>query len=318
MGQEKEGKGEREMRVFITGICGFIGTNLALHLNYAGYDVVGIDLARPKQNYGALREKGIAVRAGDVTVYRDLKNHLEGVEAVVHLAAKTEARTPYLHSKAMMVTNLMGTHNVAKAALEWGVEKLLFASSGAVYGPKERKCHPYLSRCKPMNVYGLTKLAGEQLIELATVDSPIGCYEQYNLRISNVYGPWSANKGSVVAMAMRQAKEGRPFTIHGTGEQRRDFIYVGDLCEILERCLTDVIGPGTYNFATGESISINKLLRELGQVVDLPEPIYDPEADHGVDSVSYEVWGISRGGVPPNRTLRDGLEETWQWAEGRL
>jgi UDP-glucose 4-epimerase len=210
----------------------------------------------------------------------------------------------------------MGTHNIAKIAMERGVRKLLFASSGAVYGPADNKCHPYFSYCKPVNVYGLTKLTGERLITLATLEDD--SYDVYNLRISNVYGPWSANKGSVVAVAMQQAIKGDPFIIHGNGEQRRDFIYVKDLCEAVECCLTDVLRPGTYNFAAGESISINRLLRELKEVADLPAPVYDPDADYGVSSVFYETIGLRQGGVPPNRTLKDGLEETWAWAKTHL
>jgi len=305
------------MKIFITGICGFIGTNLALHLNQQGFDVAGMDLCLPMQNFKRLKKEKIEVHVGDVTIERDLKKHVaEGTDAVVHLAAETEARTPYASSEAMMQTNLMGTRNVATVSVELGVAKLLFASSGAVYGPKTTKCHPYWSSCKPANVYGLTKLAGEQLVTLATLEN--NSYDVYNLRISNVYGPWSVNKGSVVAVAMRQARKGDPFVVHGDGEQRRDFIYVKDLCEAVECCLTDVLRPATYNFATGESISINRLLRELRGVVDLPEPVYDPAADYGVHSVSYETIGIRQGGVPPNRTLKDGLEETWLWAKTHL
>ena len=305
------------MRVFITGICGFIGTNLALHLNHQGFDVAGMDLCLPAQNFKRLKKEKIEVHVGDVTIERDLQKHVaEGTDAIVHLAAETEARTPYSSSGVMMQTNLMGTHNVAKVSVELGVRKLLFASSGAVYGLEDNKCHPYFSYCKPVNIYGLTKLTGERLIALATSEDD--SYNVYNLRISNVYGPWSANKGSVVAVAMRQAKKGDPFVVHGNGEQRRDFIYVKDLCEAVECCLTDVLRPGTYNFAAGESISINRLLRELRGVVDLPEPVYDPAADYGVHSVSYETIGLRQGGVPPNRTLKDGLEETWLWAKTHL
>jgi UDP-glucose 4-epimerase len=212
----------------------------------------------------------------------------------------------------------MGTHNIARIAMEHQVGKLLFASSGAVYGPKNGKCHPYLSRCKPTNVYGLTKLTGEHLIELATFEDPVHCYDQYNLRISNVYGPWSAGKGSVIAVAMQQAKKGNPFVIHGDGEQRRDFIYVKDLCEAIECCLTHVLSPATYNFATGESISINQLIRQLAEVVELPEPVYDTSADYGVTSVVYETVGTRQARLPPNRTLKHGLEETWAWVKTKL
>lgn len=305
------------MKVFITGICGFIGTNLALHLNHQGFDVVGLDICLPEQNYNKLSKEGIKVRVADIAIAHDLKRHIDkDVEAIIHLAAETSARTSYLSSDIMMQTNLMGTHNITKIAMERGVRKLLFASSGAVYGLKYEKCHPYFSYCKPVNVYGLTKLAGEQLVALAALEN--NSYDVYNLRISNVYGPWSANKGSVVAVAIQQAIKGDPFIIHGNGEQRRDFIYVKDLCEAVECCLTNVLRPGTYNFAAGESISINRLLKELKEVADLPEPVYDPDADYGVHTVSYETIGLRQGGVPPNRTLKDGLEETWAWAKTHL
>ena len=306
------------MKVFITGICGFIGTNLAIHLQDAGFRVLGMDNAISKQNYEELNQRGIDVRIGCITILRDLMQNIEPeTEAVIHLAAKTEARTPYAASGMMMRTNLLGTYNVAKAALAKRVGKLLFASSGAVYGHKESKCHPYLSRCKPSNVYGWTKLAGENLIELARYEQDSRPYESYNLRIANVYGPWSAKKGSVVAVVMRHAKNNVPFTIHGNGRQRRDFIYVGDVCESIERCLLENgLRPGTYNIATGRSISINELLRTMAEIVDLPEPIYDSAADYGVLAVSYETSGLNR--LPPGRLLKDGLEETWQWAKHHL
>ena len=122
--------------------------------------------------------------------------------------------------------NVVGTLNALLAARDGGASAFVFASSGAPLGSVEPPGHEGLAP-RPLSPYGASKLAGEGLCSAFA-----GSYglPATALRFTNVYGPYSYHKGSVVAAFMKRIMDGEPLVVYGDGNQTRDFLYVDDLC----------------------------------------------------------------------------------------
>jgi len=310
------------MKVFISGICGFVGTNLALYLQESGMEVIGCDRAFPKPHYERMSRALISCRVGDINVYRDCKKIIDpDTDVVIHLAAETDARLAFHKAGKMIRVNVEGTHNIIKAIEELGIKKFIFASSGAVYGSahvdgslKER-FHSDITSLRPENIYGVSKIAGEYLTDLTSFN---GC-EGFILRLSNIYGPWCRRKKSVIAAALKYAAGYDDFTIHGTGEQVRDFIYVDDVSRVIEGIIEGRIKPGTYDIANGYSISINDLMEVIQDVTGIDDLPRDEEEFSGTQWVAFDSGKIAAHFDDwPITPLGRGLEETWAWVKDNL
>ena len=145
-----------------------------------------------------------------------------------------------------------------------GVRSFVLASSGAPIG----EATPPLNEkavCRPISPYGASKLAGE-----AYLSAYIGSYELNTvaLRSSNVYGPFSRRKGSVVAKFLRQAMAGEPWILNGGGEQMRDFIYSEDIAHTIIKAANLTSGAELFQIATGVETSVLKLANMLSRLIE--------------------------------------------------
>src|SRR5438445_5246934 len=215
------------MRILITGVAGFIGCNLASRLTAAGTAVVGID------NLSA----GVRENVGPAVVFHheDIRSRaiypmFEGVDAVVHLAAKNCLADCLQDPVETAEINVAGTANVLEAARRAGVRKFVYADTSAEYeGVFEFPSQ--VDRVAPLSVYARSKRAGAMFCEAYA--------SFYDLRLTtvryfNVYGPAQDWRRSIPplmsAFAIKMLRGERP-VIYGTGEKRRDFIYIDDVTE---------------------------------------------------------------------------------------
>lgn len=272
------------MNWLITGGCGFIGTNLVRRLGSLGNDSIRIvdDLSHGTR--AALGEvctfrevglqdldaepTGVELLVGDIRDRHLAVQACQGIDAVVHLAANTGVQPsiddPYLDC----TTNVLGTVNYLEGARLQGVAHFVFASSGGtVIGDTEPPVHEDMVP-RPKAPYGASKAAGE-----AYCSAYAGSFgvEAIALRFSNIYGPGSAHKNSVVARFIRHALEGRPLEIFGDGDQTRDFLYVDDLIDaIVSAARSHGNGGHVFHVASGTETTINELhsavVRALGDV----------------------------------------------------
>jgi UDP-glucose 4-epimerase len=167
----------------------------------------------------------------------------------------------------------------------------------------------------PISPYGAGKLAGEGYCSAFW-----GSYglQTISLRFSNVYGPYSYHKASVVAKFLRQVQLGKPLTVFGDGEQTRDFLYVGDPCQAIVKSLEAPLPFGqAIQLGSGQEISINQLVALLRQVVGnkgFPTVTY---ASSRPGEVLRNYVSIDRAkqylNFKPGTDLRTGLEKTWEW-----
>ena len=296
----------------MTGGCGFIGVNLARVLRTAGFTPVAYDdlsTGRLGDGHAAGYAEVIEANILDADA---LAAAAAGAYGVVHLAAQTGVIPSVEDPRRDMEVNVGGTLNALLAARDGGASAFVLASSGAPLGSVEPPGHEGLAP-RPLSPYGASKLAGEALCSAF-----VGSYglSATALRFTNVYGPFSYHKGSVIAAFMRRIIDGEELVVYGDGNQTRDFLFVDDLCAalvaVLERRPTD----GLFQLGTGTETSVNELVTELGAVFpDTEIPVRFEPARPGEIARNYSDISRAREvlGYDPQVGLGDGLAITRDW-----
>ncbi len=244
------------MRILVTGGAGFIGSNLAKHLVTAGHQVTILD------NFSSGDFRNLVKFSGDVISAGCTQKPADRFDAIFHQASITD--TTVTDQLQMMQNNVEGFRNVLSWAAEFGA-RVVWASSAAVYGnlpaPMREAMEP-----QPLNVYGYSKLAMEHLAARWHEETHLPII---GLRYFNVYGPGEAHKGkfaSMIHQLARQMKAGKRPRIFRDGNQRRDFVWIGDVINAnLKAMNTDT--HGVFNVGSGESESFNAIIAALNAVL---------------------------------------------------
>jgi len=304
------------VKVVVTGGAGFIGSHLCEHLALSGHQVLAIDdLSRGRQENlpESVPLETIGIGAPGVgTLMEEF-----GPQALVHLAAQVDARRSLADPVFDAQVNILDTVHLLTAAVQAGVERIVFASSAAVYGDPEEIPTPERSSLVPLSPYGIGKLAGEGYVAyFARRHRVAGTV----LRFANVYGPRqeSVGEAGVVAVFCQRLLAGQPVTIHGDGRQSRDFIYVED---VARACLASLFGPpGVYNVATGIETDVRTLFARLaGALRPGSLPVYGPAI---LGEPRRSALDPSRAelalGFRPEFELGAGLARTAGWFSHRV
>jgi UDP-glucose 4-epimerase len=299
------------MRVLITGGAGFIGAALANRLAREGHHVRALDdLSAGSQE--RLDERVAFVR-GDTRDVPRLWTLLRGIDCIYHLAARVSVPESVLYPVEYNDVNVGGTVSLLTAARDAQVKRLVFASSGAVYGEQHTERVRESIPPNPDTPYAVSKAASEQYVraigKLWGINTVI-------LRIFNTYGPGQPlppSHAPVVPRFLRQAQAGGSVVIFGQGQQTRDFIYLDDVVEALvsaatsEEALNSVI-----NIGSGEGISIAGLVDTIERVVGKEvHRLYNNEGDTGVSHLVADITlAQSKLGFQPRIPLTEGLGRT--------
>lgn len=254
------------MKYLVTGGAGFIGTNIVRKLLADGHTVRVLD-----NYFGGKREDRIQAGAeyleGDIRSMSDLKTAMDGIDGVFHTAAVP--RVPYSieHPLETNENNITGTLNVLVAARDAKVKRVIFSSSGSVYGNNEiGKKLVETMPIAPMTPYALHKATGEFYCKIF---SEFYNLETVSLRYFNVYGPYLDPNGAyalVIGKFFRLVSEGKPMTICGDGEYYRDFTHVEDVVSANLLAMTSPnVGKGEIiNVGYGKAHSVNELVKIIG------------------------------------------------------
>jgi UDP-glucose 4-epimerase len=314
------------VRILITGGAGFIGSNLAFALIASGNDVGIIDdLSTGKREN---LHPQAWTRTADILdpAFPALVAEF-APDAVVHLAAQASVGESLRDPERDWAVNAEGTRVVARAATTSGAGRIVSASSAAVYGEPDAADLPLAETAPkaPANPYGRSKLAAEGLL----ADTLLGSRVDFaSFRFSNVYGPRqdAQGEGGVVALFAAAMAAGRPPRVYGSGEQTRDFIYVGDVVGALTAAVFSdaklAIGPGdaaAYNVSTGKETSVNDLLGAMRVASGYAGPAESaPVREGDVLRSSLDPGKASRTfGWQARQTLALGAEMTWRWFAAR-
>lgn len=264
--------------ILITGGAGFIGSHLSDALLGKGYAVrVLDDLSTGKRANLQLQHPGLELIEGDVADAALVARAAAGCRAVVHLAAVASVQASVDDPVKTHQSNFIGTLNVCEAMRLTGVRRVLFASSAAVYGNNgEGQSIAEDTPKAPLTPYAVDKLASEQYLDFYRRQHGL---EPVIFRFFNIFGPRqdpSSPYSGVISIFSERATQGLPIKVFGDGEQTRDFLYVGDLVQVMVQALEQPqVEEGAVNIGLNQATSLNQLLAALRDVIgSLPEISY--------------------------------------------
>lgn len=303
------------MRALVIGGNGFIGTNLVDALIAGRHQVRVFD--RYPSRYKE-QNPSVEYLVGDLGNHGELKEAVEGVDWVFHLAYTTLPQTSNDDPVYDVRSNVADTVQLLQECKQSGTRKVVFISSGGtIYGVPQEVPIPEDHTMEPICSYGITKLAIEKYLSLF---HRLWGLEYVVARISNPYGEQQnphAKQGAI-GVFLGNIAEGKPITIWGDGSVVRDYIYIGDAVAALVAAAEYQPvqeGPRIFNIGAGQGHSLNEIVDEIRSVVDLPVDLrYTPARP--VD-VPANVLDITRARTVlkwrPKVELKDGLTRTWQW-----
>lgn len=299
------------MRFLVTGGAGFLGAALANRLAAEGHEVhVLDDLSNGRE---AILDDRIQFTAGDVDDIPLLWSLLADIDCVYHLAARVSVAQSLLHPRDYNRVNVGGTVSLMEAMRDTGVRRVVFTSSGAVYGRQPHQPVQENSQPQPDSPYAVSKWAAEQYIHTI---GRLWDIETVALRIFNAYGPGQSlpvSHAPVVPRFLQQILTGGSVVIFGDGQQTRDFVYVTDVVQALLAAATaGDVNRQVINIGSGQETSIDALVRAMKQAAGKSvNVLYNREKGGGVPRL---VADISRArellGYRPSVSLAEGLVRT--------
>lgn len=222
--------------VLITGGAGFIGRHVVRQFLEHGWRVVVLDLHEFSEAERQAMGEFTSIQ-GDINAVETLQEATKACDAVVHLAARVSVPQSIEEPEQTMFVNVEGTKNVLQCALDAGVGKVVVASSAAVYGSCSEMPLSESAPVECLSPYAESKAANEQQV-VAFRDKGLNAIA---LRFFNIYGPgqpFDSAYASLIPVFVHSMKNGQRPTVHGTGEQTRDFVHVHDLARAVYSMVT--------------------------------------------------------------------------------
>ncbi len=301
----------------VTGGAGFIGSHMVEELVRRGERVRVVDsLVTGKRRNLAAVESSIEFIQGDLADAAVARQAVAGMDYVLHQAAIPSVPRSVADPVTSHRSIVDATLNVLVAARDAGVKRVVYAGSSSVYGnqptlPKHEGMMP-----QPLSPYALQKLVGEQYGQIFTA---LYGLETVSTRYFNVFGPRqdpSSPYSGVISVFARAVVSGRVPTIHGDGEQSRDFTFVANVVDgVLKACHAPGAAGQVFNVATGGRISLNQLFGVVQALAGSHiTPVHGPER---VGDVRHSQADISRARAvlhyEPTVSLEEGLAQTIAW-----
>jgi len=296
-------------KIVVTGGAGFIGSHLVDKLIEKGNKVKVID------NLSTGRKDNLNPEADfyelDISDFEEIKPVFKGVDFVFHLAAIPRVPVSIEDPVKTTKSNILGTVNVFKAAIDGEVKRIVFASSSSVYGNQKELPLREDMTPGPISPYALQKFTGENFAKLFTelYKVPI-----ISLRYFNVYGPridFNSDYSLVIGKFLKQNSENNPLTIFGDGEQTRAFCYIDDVVEANIKALESkkLKGGEVINVGSEISQTVNYLAELIGgEVQYLPPRPGDVRHTKADISKARELLDWE-----PKVSFEEGVEKTKQW-----
>ncbi len=289
------------MKILITGSAGFIGSSLKEFLEKKGIEVIPYDLKDTPSN--------------DVRDISNLKLKMEGVDGVVHLAAISRVKLAYEDPFNCIHTNIGGTVNVLETVRLYKKENnfspwVIFASSREVFGEPDKLPATEKSPRKAINVYGVAKIAGEELCKIFARNYGL---KTRVLRFSNVYTGKRDQLDRVTPKFLLQALKNEDLVINGTGQELFDFTYIGDTIEGIWGCIEEIEKSqklfDDFTLSTGIPVSLKELaeviIEETGSKSNIKyaqKRSYDVNKFYADPKNAREILGFN-----PKISLREGI-----------
>lgn len=287
------------MKILLTGSAGFIGSALSVSLEKQGIEVIPFDLKDNPVN--------------DTRAFANVKEKIKGADGVIHLAAVSRVKLAYENPLECINTNVGGTINVLEAIRQAHGKRpwMIFASSREVFGESRPLPATEETPRHPMNVYGIAKIAGEDLCKIFSKDYGL---KTRVLRFSNVYTSVNDQLDRVIPKFILQAARNEDITVNGTGQEIFDFTYIYDTVQGILGCLQEIQrSEQLYNdfiLATGRPTSLKELAEIIIKAVGSASKIkysegrsYDVNKFYADPAKAKQLLGFN-----PSMTLENGIK----------
>lgn len=296
-------------KILLTGGAGFVGSHLGDRLAKENYEVFAVDNLSKGDINNLTKKVNFFKLDINSSEFKKLLIKIKP-HVIFHLAAQTSVNVSLKNPRHDLETNLISTLKLLESVQPLKVEKIIFASSAAIFGHTKKLPIQEADPKQPISFYGVSKLCSEYLLK--------NNYQRYkipyiSLRLANVYGPRqdSSGEGGVVAIFSGQIIKRQPITVYGNGNQTRDFIYVADVVEAFCLALkTEIVGE--FNIGTSKETSVNDLVKTFRNITtrDISK-VFNPARFIEVarNSLNYHKFKKVTG-YQPRVDLREGLKKT--------
>jgi len=302
-------------KVLVTGGAGFIGSHIVEELVSRNYKVVVLDdfSTGQKSNLENVKDR-IKIITGSITKKEVVDKAMKGIEYVFHHAAFVSVPESIKKPKTTWDINIRGTKLLLNAAVKNKVKRFVFASSAAVYGNNPKLPKNESMKLEPISPYAQSKRMGEIMCEQYREKEGLSTI---CLRYFNVFGPrqnpYSEYSGVISKFIGSFAMNQQP-TIFGDGEQTRDFIFINDVVQANMLAMDKKVG-GSFNIATGESTTINKLLETINKAMNKNiAPRYHNQREGDIKFSYADIQKAKKYlSFKPEYSFEEGIKETIGW-----
>jgi len=310
------------MHVLVTGAAGFIGSHVVERCLLDGHTVTAVDDYDPyyarsikEANAAGFLERD-DVRFFEIDLARDdLTEAVEGVDAVVHLAAIAGVRGSWgLEFDAYLNDNVHATQRLLEAVRERELALFAYVSSASIYGNDTDGAVEETHMPAPHSPYGVTKLAGEHLAHLyRRVQGVPTCA----LRVFSCYGP-RERPDKAIQKFLKAARDGEAIEIYGDGSQRRDFTFVGDIVDGIAATLEVRPVGEAIHLARGKTVPLSEVLETIQRVTGTGLEVAYGAAEPGDVRVTHARIDKARRllGYDPHVDLEEGISRQWDAVRG--
>ncbi|MFK8021011.1 MAG: NAD-dependent epimerase/dehydratase family protein [Pseudomonadales bacterium] len=294
--------------VLVTGGAGFVGSNLVDGLVAAGAKVRVLDDMSGGSEENLVKAKDhIELHVADLRDADAVNKAVAGCDTIFHMGANASVPKSVENRENDFSSNVVGTYNVADAAIKHNVERILYASTAAAYGTPQYTPVDEGHALDPVSPYGATKLCSERLL---FGYSQVFDFDLAVVRIFNTYGPRQRHYVAYDLM-MKLAKDPTKLEVLGSGNQERDYCYIDDMVAGLMFVAERASTPGeVFNISGGRTVSIRELVALILDTLRLSETEVTygaPSWKGDIDILSGDVTKITEAGWKPTVSIEDGL-----------
>ena len=307
------------MRILVTGGLGFIGSNLIRHLlnKHDDIKIINIDKIGYGSNPANLNDLENDTRygfiKGDISNYKFVEKIIPSVDAVINVAAETHVDRSISDPETFLQSNTIGVFNILEAIRKLNKEvKLVQVSTDEVYGDIVEGSFRENDRLFPSNPYSASKASADMFC--------LAYHRTYDLRVvvtrcTNNFGPYQFPE-KLIPKTIIRANLNLKIPLYGSGKNIRDWIYVIDHCEALEKVLSNGKPGEIYNISAGNEYQNIEVVRRILQLMDKPEDLIEFVADRPGHDIRYSLDSSKirkELGWKPSHSFDEALEETVDW-----
>ncbi|MFW5628460.1 MAG: SDR family oxidoreductase [Candidatus Cloacimonadaceae bacterium] len=299
------------MKYLVTGGAGFIGSNIVSELLAQGYEVRVLDnfaTGKRENILPLMKNEKMTMIEGDLRSFHTVRAAVKGVDYILHQGALPSVPRSINDPITSNDVNILGTLNILEAAKEFGVKRVVCASSSSIYGNSETLPKIEVMPVNPLSPYALTKYAQERYCQIFT---EIYGLETVSLRYFNVFGPNqdpTSQYSAVIPKFIRLIMAGKEPVIYGDGTQSRDFTFVeNNVWANIQACVVPEAAGKVINVACGERYTLIELVEKINEILGTNvEPQFAPDR---AGDVKHSLAGIEKAKKLLDYEVRVDFEE---------